>query len=141
MNVLDSVSSQRLQMSTHVDPPTPASIAAAKLDARAQLRLIAAHAAEQLGHGLGLWRDWEAETEIAYCVRCRRSAVIDPVRDPHLAGAALSERCRSLTGVPALEDVDRHDAQLGLVNLVEKYGAKTVIRWATNAAAMLGQEI
>lgn len=77
------------------DPPvTPASIAAAQRSALAELREAAQSIAASRGHALGKWRETnEIDVEVAFCSRCWRSAAIDVLRDPHLAGPALSDRC------------------------------------------------
>lgn len=59
-----------------------------------ELHEVAAVIAAQQGHELGRWRETNAEdVEVAYCRHCWRAAVVDVLRDPHLAGPALSERC------------------------------------------------
>lgn len=78
-----------------LDPPvTEASIAAAKADAMSELREAAQIIARQQGHVLGRWRESnDSDVEAAFCRNCWRSAVIDGLRDPRLAGPALSEKC------------------------------------------------
>jgi hypothetical protein len=74
-------------------PVTPASIAAAKTSALAELRGVAAVLTGAKGHVLGTWHELEDDTQVAYCRGCWRGVVIDVLRDPHYAGQAISEGC------------------------------------------------
>lgn len=86
-----------LARSTHmsIDPPvTPASVRAAIDAALHELRDAAGTLAAKYGHQLGGWHaSGGANDEVAYCRHCRRAVVIDVVRDPHLAGQAITQRC------------------------------------------------
>ena len=42
---------------------------------------------------------------------------------------------------PTEEEWERCAATQGLANLIQQYGAKRVMRWVTNLAAILGQEV
>jgi hypothetical protein len=74
-------------------PCTLATIQAAQDAALRELRDVADTIARQHGHDLGRWRDHEHGGEVAFCQSCWRSTSIDIVREPHLAGPALSDRC------------------------------------------------
>jgi hypothetical protein len=71
-------------------PPPPAESVAI-----ANLRHEAERAAEHRGHSLGRWRHWAGHDghEAAYCRRCWKKADIDILREPHVAGQAISEAC------------------------------------------------
>jgi hypothetical protein len=81
--------------SRRLEPPvTEASIEAAKTSALRELRAGAVDLATARGHYLGrLWHELDDACEVAYCKTCWRAAVVDVLREPRLAGPALSEPC------------------------------------------------
>ena len=106
---------------------------------------MVAQLAQQRGHLLGTWREVGDEEEVAYCRNCWRGATIDVLRDPHMAGPALSEGCIALPFrlhmAPHVEDAAEADAKLEVARIVDIYGAKRVARWVANLAAITGQAI
>lgn len=74
-------------------PVTAASIQAAQDAALRELRAAAVTIAKERGHWPGSWHELDDACEVAYCRSCWRAAVVDVLRDPHLAGPALSEPC------------------------------------------------
>lgn len=94
-------------------PVTPTSIEAAKAAALQELRETAVALAAARGHQLGRWHRVEQaeDVEVAYCQQCFRPAAIEILRDPHLAGPALSEACQRRR--PDAFLADTHPGDLG----------------------------